>query len=73
MGLVPIVDEGEILLNVYSAIAVNPDNVKIKNPDKASNLIAFLTSAEIQELIGKYGVEVYGMQLFTPCAGNEPQ
>ena len=73
LGLVPIVDEGDILLNVYSAIAVNPDNVKIKNPEMANNLIAFLTSAEIQELIGEYGVEAYGMQLFTPCAGDEPQ
>ena len=72
LGLVPIVDEGAILLNVYSAIAVNPENVDVKNPEMANNLIAFLTSAEIQQLIGEYGVENYGMQLFTPCAGNEP-
>lgn len=72
LGLVPIVDEGAILLNVYSAIAVNPENVNVKNLEMANNLIAFLTSAEIQELIGEYGVEAYGMQLFTPCAGNEP-
>ena len=36
------------------------------------NLIDFLASPEIQELIGSYGVEEYGMQLFTPCAGAEP-
>ena len=72
LGLVPIVDEGEILLNVYSAIVVNPENVNVKNLEMANNLIDFLTSAEIQQLIGEYGVEVYGMQLFTPCAGNEP-
>ena len=73
LGLVPIVDEGDILLNVYSAIAVNPENVNVKNLEMANNLIAFITSAEVQQLIGEYGVEVYGMQLFTPCAGNEPK
>ena len=73
LELVPIVDEGEILLNVYSAIAVNPENVNVKNIDMANNLIAFLTSPEIQELIGEYGVKEYGMQLFTPCAGAEPK
>jgi len=73
LELEPIVDEDEILLNVYSAIAVNPENVKVKNIDIANNLIAFLTSPEIQELIGEYGVKEYGMQLFNPCAGAEPK
>jgi len=73
LELVPIVDEGDILLNVYSAIAVNPENVNVKNLDMANNLISFLTSAEIQKLIGEYGFDEYGMQLFTLCAGNEPQ
>jgi len=73
LELVPIVDEGDILLNVYSAIAVNPEEVSVKNIDMAENLIDFLTSPEIQELIGEYGVEEYGMRLFTPCAGAEPK
>ena len=72
LELVPIVDKGDILLNVYSAIAVNPEQVPKTNIDMANNLIGFLTSPEIQELIGKYGVDEYGMQLFIPCAGAEP-
>ena len=72
LDLVPIADKGAILLNVYSAIAVNPEKVKGVKIDMASNLIGFLTSAEIQEFIGKYGVEKYGMQLFIPCASSEP-
>ena len=72
LELVPIVDKGDILLNVYSAIAVNPEQAPKTNIDMASNLIGFLTSPEIQELIGKYGVDEYGMQLFTPYAGAEP-
>ena len=71
-GLVPIVDKGSILLNIYSVIASNPEkNANIK-AEMANNMVTFLTSSEIQELIGKYGGKEYGMQLFTPCAGAEP-
>ncbi|MFC2033944.1 substrate-binding domain-containing protein [Chloroflexota bacterium] len=72
LELVPIVDEGAILLNVYSAIAINPENMPATKIEMANNLISFLVSTEIQNLIGDYGVEQYGMQLFTPCAGAEP-
>jgi tungstate transport system substrate-binding protein len=71
-GLVPIVDKGSILLNVYSVIAGNPEKNTNINTEMANNMVAFLTSTEIQDLIGKYGVQEYGMQLFTPCAGAEP-
>jgi len=73
LELVPIVDRGKMLLNVYSAIAVAPENTSQAAFDMASNLIDFLTSQEIQELIGDYGVEQYGQRLFIPCAGDEPQ
>jgi len=74
LELVPIVDKGSILLNVYSVIAVNPEKVTVaKNLEMANNLINFLTSTEIQKLIGNYGVKEYGIQLFTPCAGAEPK
>jgi tungstate transport system substrate-binding protein len=73
LNLVPIVNQGSILLNVYSVIVVNPDKLTtLKNADLAQMMVEFLTSPEIQELIGKYGVEEYGIQLFTPCAGAEP-
>jgi len=70
--LVPVVDRGSILLNVYSAIACNPEKTPKVKSKMANNMVDFLTSSEIQELIGKYGVKQYGMQLFTPCAGAEP-
>ena len=66
-------DKGDILLNVYSALVVNPDKVSVKNVEMAQNLVDFLVSPDIQKLIGDYGVKEYGMQLFTPCAGAEPQ
>lgn len=71
--LVPIVDRGDILLNVYSAIAINPERHPQTKIDMANNLIDFLTSPEVEKLIGSYGVEEYGRQLFTPCAGAEPK
>ena len=68
LQLVPIVQQGSILLNVYSVIVCT----KSTKQEMATNLVDFLISPEIQELIGKYGTEDYGMQLFIPCAGNEP-
>ena len=74
LNLVPIVDKGDILLNIYSVIAINPQKVTVvKNLKMANNMVSFLTSPEIQELIGKYGIKEYGLQLFTPCAGAEPE
>ena len=73
LELVAIVGEGDILLNVYSAIAISPEKHQKTNTEMAENLIDFLASPEIQELIGSYGVEEYGRQLFTPCAGAEPE
>lgn len=66
LDLVAIVDEGDILLNVYSVIAA----ARSEKAEMANNLVEFLTLEEIQELIGEYGVEEYGRQLFTPCAGQ---
>jgi tungstate transport system substrate-binding protein len=72
IDLVPVADSGDILLNVYSAITINQGRHPQTKIDLANNLISFLTSPEIQELIGNYGVEEYGTPLFTPCAGAEP-
>ena len=64
-----IIEEGDILLNVYSVLA----STKSENPEMANNMVTFLTSSRIQGLIGGYGTDKYGATLFTPCAGNEPQ
>ncbi|MFC2019043.1 substrate-binding domain-containing protein [Chloroflexota bacterium] len=72
-SLVPIVDQGSILLNVYSVIAGNAEKNPNVKGEMAQNMVAFLTSPRIQELIGSYGVEEYGLALFTPCAGAEPK
>lgn len=73
LDLIPLVDRGCILLNVYSVVAVNPEKCPKVNIDMANNLINFLTSPEIQKFIGEYGVSEYGSGLFKPCAGAEPE
>jgi len=65
LNLEPVVDQGDVLLNVYSVLQVT----STRNPEMAANLVEFLTSETVQELIGNYGVNEYGIQLFTPCAG----
>lgn len=70
LSLVPLVDKGAILLNVYSVIAVNPQKIAGVNNEMANKLIDFLTSPEIQDLLGKYGVKEYGVQSFIPCYGK---
>lgn len=53
-ALVPLVDRGDALLNLYSAIAVSPDRHPAVNHDMAAKLIEFLTSDRVQDLIGIY-------------------
>ena len=68
LNLVALVNQKiDTLRNVYSVMVVN----STKNKTMATNLVTFLTSPEIQDLMGKYGVAEYGMQLFTPCAGQD--
>ena len=73
LALEPVVETGAMLLNVYSVIAINPEKHPGTDLEMASNLVAFLNSPEIQELIGSYGVEQYGVPLFIPCASTEPE
>jgi len=62
LDLVPLVDTGDILLNVYSVI-ICKNGV---NPDMAQNLVTFLRAADIQALIAGFGVPEYGGPLFYP-------
>jgi tungstate transport system substrate-binding protein len=71
LSLVPLVTEGDILLNRYSAIAVNPDTVPGVNFEEANAFINWLISDETKDFIGNFGVEEYGEPLFVPL--NPPQ
>jgi tungstate transport system substrate-binding protein len=69
--LVPLVEEGDILLNVYGAIAINPETHPYTNITMADNFINFLMSEEAQQIIAEYGVEEHGRPLFYPLAGGK--
>ncbi len=66
--IIPLVQEDPLFLNVYAAIAINPDTTKVTNLDTANKFINWLISPEIQGVIGTYGKAEYGRSLFFPLA-----
>ena len=62
-----LISQKEELLNVYSAITVNPTRHTHTNFNGAINLTKFLVSDEGQQLIGDYGKDEYGQSLFYPA------
>ncbi|MFB0501210.1 MAG: substrate-binding domain-containing protein [Candidatus Bathyarchaeia archaeon] len=67
IALKVLISQGEKLLNVYSAIAVNQTRHPHTNYDGAIDFIKFLVSEERQQLIGDYGKDEYGQPLFYPA------
>ena len=65
--LVPLVEGGDDLLNLYSAIAVSPERHPAVNHDAAARLIDFLTSDHVQDVIGSLGVCEFGAPLLVPA------
>ncbi len=68
LGLDILMEGDTALLNVYHVIVVNPDKCPKVNVDGAQAFAKFLTSAEGQKMIGEFGVDKYGQQLFIPDA-----
>ena len=64
LELVPLVERGDELLNIYSAMWVNPEKAPGVRVDLAKQLVAWLASDAGQEAIGSYGVT--GLHVFTP-------
>ncbi len=68
LDIEPIVDKDSIFLNVYAAIAINPETHSKAKIDIANKFINWLISPEVQDIIGIYGEEEYGRPLFFPIA-----
>jgi tungstate transport system substrate-binding protein len=70
----PIVVEGDrALFNVYHVMPVNAarfPNIKI-NTAAAMAFADFLVAPATQEVIGNFGRDKYGQQLFVPDAGKQ--
>jgi tungstate transport system substrate-binding protein len=63
-----LVEGDNSLLNVYHVITVNLDKWPKVNYDGAMAFLKFMTADSTQEEIGKFGVDIYGQQLFIPDA-----
>jgi tungstate transport system substrate-binding protein len=64
-----ILVEGDTsLLNIYHVITVNPDKWPKVNYDGAMAFLKFMTDPATQGVIGKFGLDRFGQQLFAPDA-----
>jgi tungstate transport system substrate-binding protein len=72
LQLESMVDSGDpSLLNIYHVIGVNPATGPKVNAAGAKAFSDYVLSAEGQALIGAFGQDTYGMQLFVPDAGKD--
>jgi len=65
-----LVTEDASLLNPYHVIQVNPEKFPKVNAEGGNAFADWLLSAEGQALIGAFGVDKYGTQLFIPDGGK---
>jgi tungstate transport system substrate-binding protein len=67
----PLVEQGDLFLNVYDVMAINPDKIKTaKMLPTANAFINWLMSDDVQNIIATYGVAEYGRPLFSPLRGG---
>ena len=71
LQLVDLVEKDPSLLNIYHVITVSPDKWPKVNYDGAKAFADFLLAAATQTVIGEFGVDKYGQQLFVPDAGKD--
>lgn len=69
IDLVILVQAGKETLNVYSALACDPQNHGLSHVkfDEAMKFINFLVSDEVQEILADFGVDEFGQALFNPA------
>jgi tungstate transport system substrate-binding protein len=72
-----LVSAGEELINIYSAIAVDPEANPDANFEDAVTFTEYLTSSEGQAVFESFGVDAYGVSLFNPAVellstGSDP-
>ncbi|MDD1661535.1 MAG: tungstate ABC transporter substrate-binding protein WtpA [Methanomicrobiales archaeon] len=69
LQLVPIVDKGDSLRNIYTAISINPLRYPGQNLTLANNYINFLLRDSTQQKIANYGMDKYGIPLYYSLKG----
>jgi len=68
IALAPLVEGDTALLNYIAVIAVNPAKFTKVNAAGAKAFMDWLVSAEAQDIIKTFGVDIYGEALFFPNA-----
>lgn len=63
-----VLEKDDQLFNQYGVIPVNPETNDLINNEAANRFVEWLLSEETQGAIGEYGIEKFGMPLFTPNA-----
>jgi len=71
-NLVPIVDKGTSLMNLYSVMTVYAGKPQPQKITMANNFVNWLISPETLTDIGNYGKDKYGKGLFTPMSSGIP-
>lgn len=66
LALQIVVEKDKSLLNPYGVIAVNPNKGAQINVDLATKFIEWIISVPVQEKIGQFGKEEFGVSLFVP-------
>ncbi|MFY9801120.1 MAG: substrate-binding domain-containing protein [Methanoregula sp.] len=72
LTLVPIITEGESLLNIYSVMTVYNEKQPVEKIQMSNDFINFLISPQTQADIATFGVDKYGKALFTPMSVRVP-
>jgi tungstate transport system substrate-binding protein len=70
LDLVPLVEGGRELLNIYHVMVIRPERFPKVNHDGARAFADYLVSVEGQALIAGFGVSRFGQPLFVPDAGR---
>jgi tungstate transport system substrate-binding protein len=66
LAIESLVEQDAIFLNVYAAMAINPEKYASTKIDIANDFINWLIGPEVQEIMGTYGKSEYGRSLFNP-------
>lgn len=70
LSLDMLVERDPVLLNIYHVIQVNPQKSSKINAEGARAFADFMVSAEVQQIIGSFGIDKFGQPLFFPDAGK---
>jgi tungstate transport system substrate-binding protein len=72
LNLVPVVDKGASLMNLYSVMTVYGAQPLPEKVTMSNNFVNWLISSETMSDIGTFGKDKYGKGLFTPMTSGVP-